>query len=623
MRSHFVRIEGLGCGQGHVDTEAGDTLVEVLVALVVIGLTAAALLGALATSLIASGEQRGLATTDTVLKSYVEAAIFQIENQPYGASGVNPIFAACGLASPAYYTAGIAHGTGSVGGAPLYTPPSLPSPGYSASIVQVQYWNGSSFVSSCSPGSLNPQQLTAIATAPNGTSSTLSFVVSNPHVPAGSASQVVIVTQPPSNATSGSPFTVGVVIEDSLGHVINSNASVRLGITTQTGTVGAALACSSNPVVASAGAASFSCSINFAGAGYTLSATSPGLSSATTNSVTVAPGAATHISFTPNPPSGGVAVAGSPIPAVSVDVLDAAGNVVTNASGGSIAMTIGSGSQFQPTFDAVSQTSVAVVNGVAIFANLQLTTPGSYTMVATPSGVTGVTSPVTSATISVSSASPPVLVFTTPPGGGPSGQVWSGQPAVAIEDGHGVVQTANTSAISLSILAQPGNASLDCSTFGTTIVPTNGVASFAGCSIVGTAGSTYQLIATAASGSGVASAVSPQFAINAGSAYALRIGRQPGGANSGLPLSPQPQIYVDDSGGNVVTSSTASVLAFLNVNGNSGATLACLPSSNVTSASSGVATFSGCNINKTGNNYTITFLSPGLLSASSNSVTIG
>src|SRR3984957_13607667 len=118
-----------------INTENGDTLVEILFAVLIVFLTVTALLSAFATSIAASGEQRGLATTDTVLKTYVESAIFQIQNQPYSAANNTfPIFAGCGTATATYYTNGIATGLGA-NSVTLYSPPT----GYTASISTVQF----------------------------------------------------------------------------------------------------------------------------------------------------------------------------------------------------------------------------------------------------------------------------------------------------------------------------------------------------------------------------------------------------------------------------------------------------------------------------------------------------
>lgn len=62
--------------------DVGDTLIEVLIAIAVLGLCIAALLGALMTSIRSSVEHRSLANIDAVLRSYAEAAKSQIELGP-------------------------------------------------------------------------------------------------------------------------------------------------------------------------------------------------------------------------------------------------------------------------------------------------------------------------------------------------------------------------------------------------------------------------------------------------------------------------------------------------------------------------------------------------------------
>lgn len=59
--------------------ERGDTLIEVLVTVVIVGLAAAAILGALLLSISSSTEHRDLATDDTLAKSALEAVKQQVE----------------------------------------------------------------------------------------------------------------------------------------------------------------------------------------------------------------------------------------------------------------------------------------------------------------------------------------------------------------------------------------------------------------------------------------------------------------------------------------------------------------------------------------------------------------
>ena len=60
----------------------GDTLIEVLMAVVIIALAAGPLIGALLESIAASAEHQGLATTGTLLESFAETAVSEIQTSP-------------------------------------------------------------------------------------------------------------------------------------------------------------------------------------------------------------------------------------------------------------------------------------------------------------------------------------------------------------------------------------------------------------------------------------------------------------------------------------------------------------------------------------------------------------
>lgn len=73
---------------GRARDERGDTLIELLLAVVIIALAAAPLVGALLESIAASAEHRGIATADSVLKKFAETASAEIETSkvPYQAT---------------------------------------------------------------------------------------------------------------------------------------------------------------------------------------------------------------------------------------------------------------------------------------------------------------------------------------------------------------------------------------------------------------------------------------------------------------------------------------------------------------------------------------------------------
>ena len=63
-------------------TDAGETFVELLIAVSVIVIAVVGLLGALAVSLSSSFEHRSLANIDTVIRSYAETVKYDVELQP-------------------------------------------------------------------------------------------------------------------------------------------------------------------------------------------------------------------------------------------------------------------------------------------------------------------------------------------------------------------------------------------------------------------------------------------------------------------------------------------------------------------------------------------------------------
>lgn len=66
----------------HRTDETGDTLIEIVVAVVIIGLTVVALMGVLTTSVTSSAEYRSLASVDTVLKNFADAVKSDVQLQP-------------------------------------------------------------------------------------------------------------------------------------------------------------------------------------------------------------------------------------------------------------------------------------------------------------------------------------------------------------------------------------------------------------------------------------------------------------------------------------------------------------------------------------------------------------
>lgn len=161
--------------------DAGDTLVEVLLALVVIGLTVVSILGAFATSLSATTEQRTLAKADAVLRSFAETATYEISLSN------TPQFVACPASVPDAYSTIASN----------YTSSSAPN-GYTVSITSV-----TNMSSPCTDSNPSPQQLTAQVTSTGGANDSLSFVVSEPDQTPPAITMAITSISPTSGPAEG------------------------------------------------------------------------------------------------------------------------------------------------------------------------------------------------------------------------------------------------------------------------------------------------------------------------------------------------------------------------------------------------------------------------------------
>jgi hypothetical protein len=196
-------------------------------------------------------------------------------------------------------------------------------------------------------------------------------------------------------------------------------------------------------------------------------------------------------------------------PAVTVE--DASGNVVTTDTGNvTLAKNAGPAAGVLSCSNGTFST-IAAVAGVATFTNCQISgtaAAGTYTLQATRAGLTSTGA---SANVVINVGAANQLAFTTQPGGGVTALVWKTQPVVTVEDANGNTVTSSSASVQLSINTQPGGgATIACTSNPLSV--TSGVASFAGCSITGSAGTTYTLKAVA----GSLSTISTQFAITAG-----------------------------------------------------------------------------------------------------------
>ena len=444
------------------------------------------------------------------------------------------------------------------------------------------------------------------------TGGTLTATSSSFTITVGPAATLAFTTQPGGGANAAVwTNQPTVTVEDAGGNkVAGATNTVSLTIGSQPGT-GATLGCTTNPVVASAGVATFAgCEIvGKAGTTYTLTASAPGLANGTSTPFTITVGTAYQVAFTTQPGGGANTSAWTGQPIVTVQ--DSGGNTVTTSTA---SVTLAIGENAGGTLGC-THTTVNAVAGVATFAGCEITgTAGTYTLSATSLSLASGTS----SDFTITAGPATQVVFSTQPGGGADGSAWTVQPAISVEDVSGNLVGTSTANISLGIHSQPSSgAALGCS--NNPLAATGGVATFANCEITGKTG-TYTLTASAP---GLTSTNSTAFNITIGAASQLVFSAQPGGGADGAAWTGQPAVTVEDESGNVVTNSAASVDLAIGTQPGTGANLAC--TTNPLTPTNGVATFSGCEITGTIGSYKISAAATGLTGSTSTAfnITIG
>ncbi len=304
-------------------------------------------------------------------------------------------------------------------------------------------------------------------------------------IKAGAASQLVFTTQPSPTPTYSSGATFGgytVQVQDAWGNLVTTPAvSISLALT---GPVTATLN-GGDAVLSSSGSATFS-SLSVGKAGtYGLTASAPGLTGATSNSVVIKAGkagAASQLVFTTQPSPTPTYSSGATFGGYTVQVQDAWGNVVTTpavsislALTGPVTATLNGG-------DAVLSSS-----GSTAFSSLSVGKAGTYQLTASAPGLTGATS--NSVVIKAGAASQ--LVFTTQPSATPtylSGATFGGY-TVQVQDAWGNVVTTPAVSISLALTSAPNNRSVAATlNGGRAVLSSSGSATFSSLSWVNAGG---------------------------------------------------------------------------------------------------------------------------------------
>jgi hypothetical protein len=273
------------------------------------------------------------------------------------------------------------------------------------------------------------------------------------------------------------------------------------------------------------------------------------------------------------------ATVGVPLsPAVSVQILDPNGNPL--ASSAAVTLSIASGPKGAKIGGTVK---VNAVNGLATFKNITLSAAGKYVLKAAEATL----STNSSSSITVTSGAATKLVIGSQPTTATAGKVLSSI-KVDVDSASGSIVTGNTSTVTLSIASGPAGAKLA----GTLIEKAvKGIAAFSNLSLTLAGKYTFKVI-----DGNLTAAVTKSITIKPGAVAKLVIAKQPTSGVVGVALSPALVVDLEDSFGNIVTSSTNSAFAAL-ASEPSGAKLT---GKTTVKAVAGVLTFSDLILSKAG-----------------------
>ena len=292
------------------------------------------------------------------------------------------------------------------------------------------------------------------------------------------ATKLVVTTQPPASVTANAPFGLTVTAENQYG-AVDTTYTGPVTLVLSGGTSGVVLGGTVTGTAANGVAAFTGLTINTAGTGYTLTASSGTLTSAK-SSINVAPVTATQLVVTTTPPTS--VTANAPF-GLTVTAEDGSGKIATTYNG-SVTLVLSGGTSGAVLGGTVTGT---VVNGVAAFTGLTINTAGTgYTLTASSGTLTSAKSSINVAPVTATQ----LVVTTTPPT-----SVTANAPfglTVTAEDGSGNIATTYNGPVTLVLSGGTSGAKLGGTVTGTAV---NGVAAFTGLTI-DTAGTGYTLTAS-------------------------------------------------------------------------------------------------------------------------------
>jgi len=614
-RREILSVEDGPRGAGDVRGrgERGDTLIEVLLALMVLGLTAVALLLAFSTSISGSARHREIATANTVLDSASQLAIAQIQ--------ANSNLFSCNFASPETPTTFVTQPPDGVSFASL---PTANYGSFSASVSNVEYWNGTSFQDAQNdPTALNQACLAnvpmEVTVEVQGSGMTLynSFVVNLPSGSLGASSNTsngvasqLVFTSPTNSAESatgepGVPFSPQPVISvlDNQSQLDATDLS-PIVLSIESPNYGATISgCTADDPH---GQATFSgCVITGPSATYVIQATvlgqslvsdpsGPGVNANSVNSAgsfwQSAPNwYTTTFSVTVSGSPDQVTFIAAPVAATSgallqtqplIQIINPLTHLVDTSATGTVTLTLSGGELASCTNNAPGKTVTTSADeetittnatlGVVSLANCTFSGAIFYNAAAYPAGPDATTYSVTAsytgavpATSSIAVTGPGTntsqfqLSFVTQPGGVSStsaSSAFSLQPAVEIEDAFGNPEYNLASATVNLSFASVGTATESISSYTQSLGTKTGIVTFSN-----VAGSNYggglELTATYS----LLTATSSAFSISPQGGETMAFTTQPVAGPSGATLSTEPVITIYDSKGHIDTGLTSTI----------------------------------------------------------------
>ncbi|MGD0853628.1 MAG: hypothetical protein ABSA07_09770, partial [Acidimicrobiales bacterium] len=571
-------------------SESGDTMIEVLLALIVLGLTSVALIVAFSTTLSASAEHRNLTSADIAINDFSQQVVAGIEANQDLFTCPTPALSAS--ANAAYYTSEL-----DIASAAPYSP----------TISSVQYWNPStsSFTTTCIA---NTSELITVSVSSGSSNQSTSFVVDSPtagsnYVGGAPSGLTFLAPTSPGTATSGAALPVNPVVEVNFGNGPDatdlSPITLSLDQNGSPATAGTLSGCSSNDlngIITYTG-----CTINLTISSaqpinFTLVATDASASpvlTATSAVIAVSGSTSSYLVFTTQPAAG---YSGSPMttqPVIAAylggttNTVDTTVMSITLTTSGSIngayqLTNCGGTSGYSTTTESNGVVTVTDSSGHGgtfavsgcdfsgqFYYDVNSGAVGTpYTMTAASPNVTSATSQPFAATGYGAAAQ---MSFVVQPTGGIATLLTLGTATmnpfeVQVEDSWGNLlsgqgQAGYAGSISVKVT---GGATLSC-----TPTSSGGVFTFSGCVASLGSGLTITATATGTGSAGVTPEVSSTFNITGPVAALVWYGSspQPVAGASGSVMTNQPVLAWEDAGANpgengvpeVVTADTTSV----------------------------------------------------------------